>query len=288
MSVLRATAPLVLGVLAACCGGCLDATTTVDVRPDGSGTVTETVYVARPMERMLNVMASMATSMMQTEGTRPATPAPADGPDRVRYEARAAAMGPRVQLASLENTTRRDGQNGIQAVYTFADVRTLRVPVDPPYPVPDFGEGATAETARVTFTFTPGAVPELTAAIPWAAAAQRSVAARLTARPSTPLSNEESVMLRHVLDGFRARLVIESKKGVSETSAMFSEDVNNRDGRRRVVLYDLDISTLSRNAGLLEQMAAIGPARDMNDALGRYAGLPGLKIERQPQIRIRF
>lgn len=95
-------------------------------------------------------------------------------------------------------------------------------------------------------------------------------------------------MLRHVLDGFRTRMTIGSEKGVSDTTAAYSEASNDREARRRVVLYDLDIGTLVRNAGLLEQMAALGPARDMGDALGCYAGLPGLKIELQPQITIRF
>jgi hypothetical protein len=178
-----------IGLLAAA-GGCLDATTSVELSADGSGTVTEVVYVTQPMERMLGVMSTMALGMLQG-------------------------------------------------------------------------------TARVTFDYQPSPSPLLTASLPWAVAARKAVQARQTSQPTTPVSEGDSALLRHILDGFRVRLRVSTPSG-------------------SVVLYDMDFGTMVRDASLLEQVAALGPARDMNDALGRYAGVSGFKIENQSKVTLRF
>jgi hypothetical protein len=255
-----------IGLLAAA-GGCLDATTSVELSADGSGTVTEVVYVTQPMERMLGVMSTMALGMLQ--GNTNATPMATGMVNRVKFETRAAGMGRDVRLVTLAKAERGDGKHGVRAVYAFKDIRQLRLPVDPPYPIPDFGEAPSGETARVTFDYQPSPSPLLTASLPWAVAARKAVQARQTSQPTTPVSEGDSALLRHILDGFRVRLRVSTPSG-------------------SVVLYDMDFGTMVRDASLLEQVAALGPARDMNDALGRYAGVSGFKIENQSKVTLRF
>lgn len=286
MSFPRVTALVTAACLLAVAGGCLDATTTVDLGADGSGTVTEEVFVTQPMERMLAVMSSLALGMI--EGGTNAAPAATGLVNRVKFETRAAGMGQGVRLVTLEKAQRREGAHGVRAVYAFDDIRRLQLPVDPPYPIPDFGASPSGDTARVTFDFEPAPRPVLTAFVPWAEAARRSEAARQTARPSAPISQEDAAMLRHVLDGFRARLVVISPKGVYDTDASFTETSSDLSARKSVVLYDMNFGVMVRDESLLEQAAALGPARDMNDALGRYAGLAGFKVESKSKVTIRF
>lgn len=274
-----------IGLLAAA-GGCLDATTSVELSADGSGTVTEVVYVTQPMERMLGVMSTMALGMLQ--GNTNAAPVATDMVNRVKFETRAAGMGRGVRLVTLAKAERGNGQHGVRAVYAFNDIRQLQLPVDPPYPIPDFGEATSGETARVTFDYQPSPSPLLTASLPWAVAARKAVQARQTSQPATPVSEGDSALLRHILDGFRVRLLVSTPGGISTTDASFTETSTEKTPRGSVVLYDVDFGAAVRDATLLEQIAALGPARDMNDALGRYAGVSGFKIENQSKVTLRF
>lgn len=267
--------------------GCIDSTTTVEVGPDGAGTVTEAVYVNRAMESMLTVMTRMSAALLPRQADAPAVSANS----QEKYAKRAAAMGRGVTLVSVNTEKRGDGKNGTRAVYAFADINKVRVYVDPPYPVPEFSPATNApsQVPTVMFEFTARDVRELRVLIPWSEGSHRNVAARQTAqRQGAPVSAEDIAILRHTLDGFRARFFVTTTPPPKSLTAGFSDTIPGKPAHRRALLFDLNLGELVRNEGYLDQLGALGPATDMTDAVARYAGLPMLKVERQPVVQIRF
>lgn len=268
--------------------GCIESTTTVQVARDGSGTVTETLYEVKSVHRMMSMLRGIGSALADESLQRAD-----DDPfaDRMRYVRRAAAMGQGVSLQSMKRVKRGDGSPGVRAVYAFEDIRTLRVPVRPNYPPPvPPPEPRTNDGYRVTFDYTsgPGEEARLTAAIPWADAARRQRAAYAVNVPRGSLSRDESALVAHVFSGFRIRLCVRTVPTFAETTASRVDDDSHPSDDRAVTVFDLMLGEAVRNDRALSRLAGIGAARDVSDALVKYAGLPGVTVEQQNSVTVRF
>lgn len=272
--------------------GCIDSTTTVHVRKDGSGTVTETVYVTRTMERMMEMLIGMAVALSEDPEARGPHAASVG---RGHYESRAGEIGEDVALVSFEKVKGRNGASGKKAVYAFKDIRKIRVSVEPDYALPEgvnpsssTNSSSSAGAYGVTFGFRKGSKCELAINLPWAEKARANVLSRTGARPDSSISLEEVGMLRHVLDGFRTRMMISVDDIIAETDAQFVERGRDDPQKKYVLLYDLNIGDAVKNEARLDEMAAIGPTPDMAGALVAYSGIPGMKISQADKVKIVF
>jgi len=277
--------------VAATMGGCVDSTTTVLVRHSGSGTVTEEVYVTKPMERMMNTLMTMASALGTSTN---ATSRSETGADALRAvgERRLRLMGEGVSLLSIGSVKRADGANGVKCVYSFADVGKLKVCVEPFHPLLP-AEASTlnalpappAARSMLTFSFASGPNAKLTVHVPWA---QEAASWGMRGPVTATLSTEESALLRHVLDGFRARLFIAAEGGVTRASGGAMEDDPADRGRRRVALFDLNLGETVRDETAVARLAGIGPVEDLAQALARYQGLQGVRVETRESVTIEF
>jgi hypothetical protein len=82
--------------------GCMQVTTTVDVKKDGSGSVTETLFMSPQFTAM---MAGMGGGQMKKNPV-----------DRAQYEARVAEMGEGVTLESVDDVKAADGREGTKEI----------------------------------------------------------------------------------------------------------------------------------------------------------------------------
>ncbi|MDP6522699.1 MAG: hypothetical protein QGI24_01525 [Kiritimatiellia bacterium] len=283
---------LLLLVLVVMASGCIDSTTTVHVRKDGSGTVTETVYVTRTMERMMAMMIGMAVALSEdAEGKG----SQATSVGKAHYENRAGKIGEDVSLVSFKKIKGRNGASGTKAVYAFKDVRKISVSVEPDYALPEAVKSSAATNSTssagasgVTFEFRKAPKCELAVSLPWAEKARANILPRTGSRSGTRIPLEEIGMLRHVLDGFRARMRITVDDIIADTDAQFVERGRADPQKKYVVLYDLNIGEAVKNEAQLDQMAAIGPVPDMAEALVVFAGIPGMKITRADKVKVSF
>src|SRR5688500_3082576 len=97
---------------------CLDSTTIVKVKPDGSGTVEQTTLVN----------AAALKGMMQGGQGKPS-----DGPviNREELERTATRMGKGVKLVSAEPFKGANGFEGTKAIFAFEDINLIQISQDP-------------------------------------------------------------------------------------------------------------------------------------------------------------
>ncbi|MGH9219020.1 MAG: hypothetical protein ACRD1W_06945, partial [Vicinamibacterales bacterium] len=108
---------LPLLVAATALTACLNSTTLVKVKPDGSGTVEQTT--------LINTAA--------LKGMMPGAGAQASGPviNREDLERTAARMGKGVRLVSAEKATGDAGFEGTKAIFAFDDINQIQISQDP-------------------------------------------------------------------------------------------------------------------------------------------------------------
>jgi hypothetical protein len=284
-----------LAVAASVTAGCMDVTTDVFVRKDGSGTITETAYFS-PM--LMQMTQEMAQGMGEgSEGL------PLFDPESL--EEKAPVMGEGVSFVSSEEIAHEDGRKGYRVVYAFQDVSRLRLrgtpdsPAGPPgMPAPGMGVpgmtgtgGAPApaeEEPPITFAFAPGSTPTLSVHLP---------------RPEPPaeepgpdesgpgpggsppeadeMLNEE--MLKMVFGGFRVLMRIQVEGTIKETNATYvNEDRNG------VTLVRMDLGQLLEDPEQLARLQSVGQVTDMETAKQVLEDFPGIEFETETEVTLKF
>lgn len=271
---LRVMLVLMAAVLAA---GCIDVDTLVRVSADGSGSVRERVLVSRTLTAPLRALEE-GLGQLQGEG-RPG--AGFSILDRERLRERAGRMGPGVALVSAEPLSEEDAE-GYVARYRFDDVRTLRINQNPGDRAP-VGSGSSPLPAKgeyLTFEFTPGAVPELRVRMPRAPGAGEPPDGADPEPPKGPAGEATLAKARELFRGLRVAIAVEVEGTVLESNA------SHREGSR-VVLMEVDFSELLEDPERWRELSRRRP-RSLEEAKELLRDLPGVKVETEEEVRIRF
>ncbi|MBN1674600.1 MAG: hypothetical protein JXR37_26370 [Kiritimatiellae bacterium] len=127
-----------LAALAVGLTGCMESTTVLSLRKDGSGTIRMTQYVSPQTEQkvaqaefaMHTMMATMAKAFKGRSGEHAQMPEP-EKTDFLAAHAKKMARiyGPGVALTSYAAVTNAAGWNGYDASYTFADVNAVTIEI---------------------------------------------------------------------------------------------------------------------------------------------------------------
>jgi hypothetical protein len=148
----------VAAVAAAACTACLDTSTLITVKPDGSGTIQQRILVSTDgLEDALSGM-----GFKNKGSSRSATSS--GGPKAGDLRADPAGIGDGVTLVSVEPVTAAAGFEGAVATYSFRDIRKVKADrFLMPGPAGGPGGGADDRTA-FTFATTPGGTALLSVA----------------------------------------------------------------------------------------------------------------------------
>jgi hypothetical protein len=260
--------PAALSLLTAC--GCLSSSTLVRVAPDGSGTVVVSTVMGAEARAQLATLRSMA---MPREGG-------GDEPGELfsvaQAQARAQRMGDGVRFLSSRKLEGPEGE-GLEAVYAFDDVRTLRISERPEPPVSGGGAvGAREGTAPLSFRMEPlpNGHTRLTVVMPPPPPDPADPPPSLATPPSPAVSR-----LRTVLKGLRVSLAVEVPHLVA-TSSPFVEG-------SRVTLLDMDFERLLADDERLEELA-LKRSRSLQDAKRILKDAPGFKVVSDAEVTIEF
>ncbi len=124
---------------------CFQVESTISVKKDGSGTITEITHFGDQMKQML----AMGAAQGGGEGADPF----AKMLDKAKAEARAKKMGEGVELVSIEKID-ADGKLGLKSVYKFSDINKLNYTAGSAM---NMGDAAgKAEDGGMTFKFADG------------------------------------------------------------------------------------------------------------------------------------
>jgi hypothetical protein len=272
---------------------CFQSFTLLRVNKDGSGTLEERFLFG-------NRFADMLRSVSEPDEAEPEEPAetveitetdeadetvePAGEQARVRdpqsvdlerLRARAAEMGPGVQL-ELAEPVRTESGAGYRAVFRFADINLLELRFNPAETLAEASQGESSAPQPIRFRFTRGPTSGLEILFPPAGQDGQSSGPPAAGEPQDGTLH----MLRQIYGEMKIRLALEVGGQITESNAAY------QDGST-VTLLDLDFGLLMQDDQAFRRIAAAQP-RGLEDLKLLAADLPALKIENRQSVLVRF
>ncbi len=269
--------PLVLALSAALAlSGCFQIDKNVQVKPDGSGTITETVTMGTAM---ISQMKAMASGFGDPAAGKGAKAGGFELLDEAKLKEEAAKMGDGVTFVSAKKITEAD-REGYTATYAFKDISKVKLSTNPPDIA---GSGSLkitgkGETEPVTFAFTKGKTAELTVTTPAMKALKTKEDA---ADPSQDAMNEAMLpMIQQMFKDMRMGMSVEVVGNITATNA------TNKEGSK-VTFLDVDFNKILADPTKMKSMAKI---KDPNSAEAKafLKTVPGVKVETTNPVTISF
>jgi len=268
MRVIRILAVLIATVTLT---ACLDSTTLVKVKPDGSGTVEQTTLV--------NTAA--LKGMMGAQGGKQA-----EGPvvNRADLEQTAARMGKGVKLVSAEPFKAANGFEGTKAIFAFDDINQIQISQDPNMSGGTGDRNVTEPTTDdpVKFNLTRGATSsQLT--INYIDKPPKDVTPGAAAGGDMPdLSNPMVMnMIKTMFKGFKINIGLEVVGAIVKTNAEYVSGP-------RITLLEMDVEALLADEAKFKALTGkIGPDASLSSVKPLLKDIKGIKID-GPSITVEF
>ena len=267
MVALRVILLVVVGVSVS---GCLNSASLIKVKPDGSGTLEQTLMVN--MAAIKGLMAGMGATGKDSSGSG------------VLNEAEFKRAGERMGMKPVSLTAMKQGNfEGAKAIYAFDDISKVRVDQDPQMSGSSSGKFAAAATSSnpIRFAMTrQGDVSVLTI----------SVDEKVTAEAATKAQEAPSLdtidpammqMIKTMFDGFRVLIDVEVDGKIVKTNADYVDG-------SRVTLLDIEMgAVLADEAKLKALQSKIGPGATISEIKPYLKDVKGVKIN-HPTISIEY
>ena len=269
---MRVVRLLLVLVAATTLTACLNSTTLVKLKPDGSGTVEQTTLVN---------MASVKG--MSGGGQQPSAPMS----NRAELERTAARMGKGVKLVSTEPVKGANGFEGTKAIFSFEDINQVEISQDPNLSGGTNPDRAPASKpdSPVKFNLTRnGGTSTLTINI-----AERAPGAG-TSKPETPGAPSEMPdltnpmimgMIKSMFQGFKINIDLEVLGSIVKTNAEYVDGP-------RITLLEMDMAALLADEAKLKALQGkINPDASFSDIKPYLKDIKGIKID-GPSINVQF
>ena len=272
--------PLALALITALSfPGCFQIDKNVQVKPDGSGTITETITMG---SAMITQMKAMASGFGDAAGGAGDKAKGFELLDEAKLKEEAKKMGEGVTFVSAKKITDKD-REGYTAIYAFTDVNKLKLSTNPP----DIGGGgamklnAKGVSEPVTFTLAKGKTSELTVTTPAMKAADAKSKEEAAADATQDAMNEAMLpMMQQMFKDMRMTLSVEVVGKIAKTNAA------NVEGSR-VTMLDVDFNKILADPAKMKVMTKI---KDPNSAEAKafLKTIPGIKVETTNPVKISF
>ena len=292
------------GILAATLlSGCFQVETVVSVKPDGSGTVTESVMMPKSMlEQMKQMTEGFAKGLGEAaKAADPNAKVPADATasaskgfdlmDEKKLKEQASKMGSGVTFVSAKKVTNDKGE-GYVATYAFTDINQLRIDQSPSDNMPDAGPmggpgGSGGDEAKreeksepITFQFKKGKVAELIVKNPSPQTDPAAKSSEKKPEDSAPGGEEMAMMvMQQMFKDMRMSLKLEIADGIAETNASHVEG-------NVVTLIDMPFGKLLADPANMKKLEAMKDASPA-DAAAAFKDIAGLKIETKEEVTVK-
>lgn len=261
--------------------GCLQIEKVVKLKPDGSGTIEETVVMSKASIAQMEQMAAGFGGLGDKKADKK-TDQPAKGfevMDEKKLKAAAAGMGEGVTFVSAKKIDSETG-SGFMAVYAFTDISKVKLDQNPgeSMPTPDGMKAAPGPEQKkepVTFKFTKGSPAELVLKMP-------QPEFKKEAKPEQPPGMEEMAMgmMKQMMKDMKVKMSVEVAGKITETNAEY------RDGSR-VTLMEMDFNKLLADPEKFKKMAKENP-KTLQESKALMKGIDGIKVETAPEVKIKF
>ena len=258
-------------VAAVSLSACLNSTTLVKIKPDGSGTVEQTTLMN--MAALKGMLPPGAAGQNQ-------------GPlmNKADLERTAERMGKGVRLVSTEPIKGANGFEGTRAIFSFDDINQIQISQDPNVNTEPLGGGKQESPVKFTFTKNPGGTSTLTININDRPAGDASKEKpEMPERSDMPdLTNPMIMnMIKTMFDGFKINIDLEVVGAIVKTNADYVSG-------SRLTLLEMDMGALLADEAKLRALQGkIGPGASFSEVKPYLKDIKGIKID-GPSIRVEF
>ena len=270
--------------LAAGLTGCLQATTVISVKPDGSGTIEQTMAMTTQAMQQFEMMASMGgekgaaakKQMFSEEDARKAATQMGEGVTFVSSQP--------IHTAQLE---------GMKATYAFTDITKIKVNQKPTGPAggPPAGRGAgprlmTSGPEDVLFRFAKAPMGNSTVTVVFPqidAQAARKEAGRATGRGagrggSESMPPEALAMMSQFLKGLKISIILQPVGRIVKANTPFVEG-------QKVTLLEMDFDQLMTNPSAFEKLQGL---ESLEQAKTVLKDVKGVKFAPEREVTVEF
>ena len=262
-------------LLAALTSGCITALTSIKLRPDGSGTI----------EQTLSMTTAAASQFAETTAgfSNDAAGASKNGLPEFLSEASmkeaATKFGEGVVFVSSKPIKTADRVGRI-ATYQFADITTLRIDQKPQTGgMPGASSSKGKEDMLFRFARQPSGTAQLTVVFPEGKLEDaRKKATTEGDGTSKSLEPAQLEMMKKLFDGLKVAIDVEVLGAIVKTSSPYVEG-------SRVTLLEMDFNQLLANQQLLSQ---IGEPGSIEEAKQLLKDVKGFKINLDREVTIEF
>lgn len=275
--------------------GCIDDTISVTVRPDGSGTIEETVLMGNEFIEMMQEMGKGLGEKGKDEtGEAPARD------DAKNHDAIVAGMmekaksgakdfGEGVSLVSVK-PARSDSASGYTAVYAFKDIGKVMLNQNPGSKTPlndkdkekgkEAGGKETPGKDMIRFVFTKGSPARLAVHMPPPKPADKDEKEKTA--PKEPVKDDPNAieMMKAIFKGMRVSIVLSVDGDIVKSNA------THRSGRR-ITLIEMDFGKLISHAELLKKIDREKP-QSLEEMKTALKNIEGIKLEFEDPVIIDF
>jgi hypothetical protein len=260
---------LLIAVTSAALVGCINSSTLIKVKPDGSGTIEQTTLVNT------GAMKAMMPGMNQPG-------VPGSVVNEADLKRAAERMGKGVRLVSSE-PAKSGTFEGSKAIFAFDDINQVQVSQDPGFSGSSdgmFNSAAPPPESPVRFSLTKnGATSLLTVQFQ-----DKPVPAD---RPDTPRGGPDMTdptvlnMVKTMFDGFKVNIDLEVGGSIVKTNA---EYVNGS----RITLLEMDLAQLFQDQEKLKALQGkIGPGASLSEVKPYLKDVKGIKVD-GPTVTVEF
>ena len=263
---LRVVALIGLGVVAS---GCINSASLIKVKPDGSGTIEQTMLVN--MAALKGLMAGIGGGQIKESGG-------------ILNEAEFKRAGERMGVRPVSLTPMTEGGfEGAKAIYAFDDITKVRVDQDPQMGGRTGGPNTSAPTSSSPITFglaRQGDTSVLTITVDEKAA--DSATARAQDAPSLESIDPAMMqMIKTMFDGFRILIDVEVDGTIVKTNADYVAG-------SRITLLEVDMAGVFADEAKLKALQSkVQPGSSISELRPYLKDIKGVKVN-HPAVTIEF
>lgn len=255
------------------CSACFNVGLVVTVRPDGTGTIDETVMMTAQAVQQLAALAAMGGEDASKAGVKPN-----EMFTEPEIRKRAEQLGVGVRLESVDPIRSAEGE-GYKARYAFDDVTKLSLSQMPDPPVSGMSSGP-SNAGKMVLRFDRGATGSLlTLRMPEPEADDKPEAAGESMIPGD-MPPEAMMMAQQMFKGARMSVVLALDGRITRTNAP-AELVNGS----RITIAEVDFERLLADPTAMQKLRNL---RSIAEARKIGAEMPGLRMFLEPELVVQF
>ena len=274
---------LFVAVICAFLWGCIENDTVVQVRPDGSGTIEETVMISDSVMQSMQAF-SQGLGGAISGGKDKAKSGEYDPVREMMKQApsQARQFGPDVKFVSAD-PVKKDDMSGYKAIYEFKDINKLMVNQNPGDKMDKSGNGKSDKKEEmIRFTFVKGPQSTLTVTLPDETGAGKNGKDKTDTDAAKDKTDdpEAASQAAALFKGMRIRVALRIDGTILETNATYQD-------KTTLTLLDLQFGKMLENKGILQMMTSMRPD-SVAEMKALVKNIDGLKMELNNPVVVKF